>query len=480
MTETLFAGIGKRITNPPIGSPRFGVRLFADQIQAIESDIRATALVFSNGKTKAALIALDMCELPASFSRQVRQKIASLLEVPVAHVLINFSHAHATPTLPTETQDSPERMQFARDYAKLLEGWILEAVEEANANLQPARIGAGKGEAVIGIYRRETGKDGKDVLGEVPDYPIDHSVPVVRVDDLKGQPIAILFSYGCHPVSVGPRAFVSSPDYPGAARNMVEKCLGGTAVFLQGCGGNVNPKWGIGYEIDCRDSKNRLGAILAGEVLKVAADIHTHVILGERVPLGNVPNILFHPWEPVDGCACTYLGGAEEIVPLDFIDLPPLEKAQEFYNYWSQRRQERQSSGAQDWEIRLASMYEEAYRRTVEAVKNGKPTIDLDVHALRINDIVFAGLSVEAFTETGMKIKALSPFPNTIPMGWTNTSIAYLDRAEDYPEGGYELGEVYHLPDLFVQAYLLPTALHPNSEAKAVQKVIELIGRLSE
>ena len=98
---------------------------------------------------------------------------------------------------------------------------------------------------------------------------------------------------------------------------------------------------------------------------------------------------------------------------------------------------------------------------------------------LRIGDVILAGLSVEAFTETGLKIKSRSPFAHTIPLGWTNTSIAYLPQMEDYPEGGYKLGEVYHVPDLFVQAYLLPTALQPEAEQMAVDKVIELISQLA-
>ena len=140
---------------------------------------------------------------------------------------------------------------------------------------------------------------------------------------------------------------------------------------------------------------------------------------------------------------------------------------------------EKEASGAQDWEIRLASMYEEAYRRTVEAVQRKDPTIDLDVQVFRIGDVILAGLSVEAFTETGLKIKSRSPFKHTIPLGWTNTSIAYLPQREDYPEGGFKLGEVYHVPDLFVQAYLLPTALQPEAEQIAVDKVIELISQLA-
>ena len=355
MSNTLYAGVARRIINARPGSPKFGIRLFADPIQGYESDLTATALVLANSQTKLAIIALDICELFNPLADQIRKEVAELLGVPRSHVMINLSHDHSTPSPPNSTRDSVERKRFAEIFGKELKSYILEAVGEASQTMQVVRIGAGVGEAKVGIYRRETGSDGRDVLGEVPEQPIDHSVGVVRIDDLQGHPVVTLFSYGCHPVSVGPRCHLGSSDFPGAAREIIEKVLGGKALFLQGCGGNINPKWGIGYEIDCRDSKNRLGMLLAGEVLKVAADIHTHVKLGERVPLGNIPNILFHPWEPVDDGESAALGAAEELVKLHFIALPSLEQAQALYAKWSKQRQEKEASGAQDWEIRLAS-----------------------------------------------------------------------------------------------------------------------------
>jgi hypothetical protein len=183
---------------------------------------------------------------------------------------------------------------------------------------------------------------------------------------------------------------------------------------------------------------------------------------------------------PVEEGGSTLLAAEEELVPLHFIALPPLEEAQALYDRWSQQKQQKTASGAQDWEVRLASEYEAAYRRTLQAIRDGDPTIDLDIQVLRIGDVILAGLGVEAFTETGLKIKSRSPFKYTIPLGWTNTSIAYLPQMEDYPEGGFKLGEVYHVPDLLVQAYQLPTALQPEAEQIAIDKTIELIHRLAK
>ena len=117
----------------------------------------------------------------------------------------------------------------------------------------------------------------------------------MRVDDLGGRPIAILFSYGCHPVTMGPNSHVVSSDFPGTARKIVEGALGGKSLFLQACGGNINPVTGIGAEVDCRDNKDRIGAMLGGEVVKVAAEICTHVQRGAKQPIDTLASVSVWP-----------------------------------------------------------------------------------------------------------------------------------------------------------------------------------------
>ena len=276
---------------------------------------------------------------------------------------------------------------------------------EADARLQPARIGCGWGESTIGVYRREL-RDARWVLGEVPEHPIDPSVGVIRVDDLDGNPIALLFRYSAHPVTVGGRSAVASADYPGPAREVLERNLGGLALFLQGCGGNINPRVGIGYEVDCRDTKNRVGLELGGEALKIAAQIRTNTRAGQRRPLGNVPNILFTPWEPIHGNTCTHLTAAETTVALDYIDLPPLDGARAILAQWQATVEDGRAGRTQDWELRVAVKMEAWARRLLAAVDAGGATFDLRLQAIRVNDIVIAGMNVETFFETGLEIRA--------------------------------------------------------------------------
>ena len=251
------------------------------------------------------------------------------------------------------------------------------------------------------------------------------------------------------------------------------------ALFLQGCGGNINPTFGIGYEVDCRDTKNRTGMILGGEALKVAASIRTHVRTGARKPLGNVPNILLTPWEPVTGDSCTYLGATEQVVPLEYIELPALAEAEAIRQRWQQTLEERRQRDAQEWEIRVAEKYAAWSRVLVEAVQHGHPTCDLEIQGIRINDIVITGMNTETFFETGLTIKAQSPFKDTFVLGYTNGLATYLPRAADYPVGGWKLDASYAVPDLIFQTWLLPVALHPNSEQRAIDGVMGVIKQLT-
>ena len=215
MSNTLFAGAARIVINPPLGIGKIGTRLFGDPIQAIESNLTATALVLSNTSTKIVILALDLCTVATASANQLRDSVANALKIPRSHVLLNLSHNHSAPALPGYMPENFEP-QFKAEYLKKLEGWLVEVAEKADNLLQPARVGTGWGESFIGVYRREF-RGGQDVLGEVPDHEIDSSVGVIRVDDLDGNPIATVFRYSAHPVTVGPRSMVASTDYPGPA-----------------------------------------------------------------------------------------------------------------------------------------------------------------------------------------------------------------------------------------------------------------------
>jgi hypothetical protein len=326
------------------------------------------------------------------------------------------------------------------------------------------------------------GSDGLIFLGEAPDKAIDPAVGVLRVDTLDGQAIATLFSYGCHTVVIGPNSKVASPDFPGAARATVERAMGGLGLFLQGGGGDIMPVGGMGFEADCSDAKNRIGTMLGGEVLKVAAGLRTHVRRGERTSLKSLlgSGMTLTPWAPVEGNECTYLGAISETITLDLLPFPTLSEAEALRAERVQEMKEAQASG-QERNVTVAGRFIDWADRLVEAVRSGRPnTAEFEVQTLRVNDIVFVGMSAEVFSATTADVRARSPFPQTIVLGYTNGTLCYLPRAEDYPTGGWNLQTRYRIPDLVFQAYGLPTGLAPTSEARVVDAVMGLLERIKQ
>jgi hypothetical protein len=241
----------------------------------------------------------------------------------------------------------------------------------------------------------------------------------------------------------------------------------------------MNPRVGIGYEVDCRDTKNRVGFELGGEVLKVAAGIRTNTRAGERRPLGNVPNILFTPWEHVVRPEAVALAATERTLALDYVHLPPLDEAEAVLARWRRAVEEGRAGLAQDWQLRVAVKMEAWARRLVAAVRAGGAVFELRVQAIRIGEAVVAGMNVETFFETGLEIRERSPFADTFVLGYTNGSMAYLPRQEDQPEGGWNLHERYALPDWIPQFYPgQVTALHPESERRAREGTLALLHEL--
>ena len=102
---------------------------------------------------------------------------------------------------------------------------------------------------VARICRRLPEGPGAGGPTQQPDHSgktLAHGVSVPGTED--AEVIGILFNYGCHPTSLGPGNMHISPDYIGAARELVEEQFGGHAIFLQGASGDTGPM--ISYAAD--------------------------------------------------------------------------------------------------------------------------------------------------------------------------------------------------------------------------------------
>lgn len=407
MADTLQVGVARATITPPVGIDMIG---FAGRgpSTGIHDDLYATALVAVRGDTKAALISCDLLGLKADRVADIRAEVARRTGIPAGNVMVSCTHTHYGPSVGMEHHPEPDANVTA--YVQLLPHLLAGAVQEAAANLKPARIGVGRGTCGIGINRRERKPDGSIVLGHNPGGAIDRELIVVRIDGDSG-PLATLVNFACHAVSLSWSVRLITADFPGRARQVVEQLTGSKCFFLQGGCGNINP---FRMEPDF-DSVRQQGTVLgcaamtAWEGTTPAADA-TLAISAETLNL------------PAMSCA------REDVASKQVAEL---EKA------LAEQKESQAGAGKVYWTERRLNKA----RERLDSLRTGKPLKPVvgEVQALRLGPAVLASAPGEIFNEIGRGVKDRSPAPGTLFLGYTNGYLGYVPVPQAYAEGGYEV-----------------------------------------
>jgi neutral ceramidase len=215
-----------------------------ERIAVAENDpLFVRALVLESGRGRVALCSVDLCNVGEDIVERARIELERRGIVPATRVFIAATHTHSGP------DDGDERCWPAG-----LEQHIVAAVVDASERLVPARVGAGWGGVHgVGVNRRRI------------EDPVDPALLVLRVDDLEGRALGVVYGFGCHPNILGLEHRVVSAEWPGVCSQMLESQLGAgtTAMFLLGATGDVNP---------LTDAERR--RLAAGRVVMTTARLH--------------------------------------------------------------------------------------------------------------------------------------------------------------------------------------------------------------
>jgi len=193
----------------------------------VNDPIYVRAIVVGNGTTKAAMITVDIGGMSDETWSAVTRRVQSELGIPPEQVILTATHAHSVPRL-----SGPE-----------FENQIFQAVQQADAKMQPVQMDYGTGVSYINVNRNIIDAENRR-WWEGPNYdgPSDKTVAVVRFRDLSGKPVAVFYNYGMHAVLNGQLDQISG-DVPGEASRYLEESLGDdvVAVWSNGAGGDQNP-----------------------------------------------------------------------------------------------------------------------------------------------------------------------------------------------------------------------------------------------
>jgi hypothetical protein len=192
------------------------------------------AIVLDNNTTRAALISIEGFLNVPSWAETLKQLTAEL-NCPVENIIISTTHSHST--------ERPPMPGLSGGPLSAYVGKIIEAVREAKAKLQPARMGFGKGMSYLNVNRNVIERDTRKWTQATNlDGLSDKSVDVIKFETPQGEPIAVFINYAMHPIN-GYVSGAFSADFPGAACRYVEKAFGDKIIvaFSQGASGDQNP-----------------------------------------------------------------------------------------------------------------------------------------------------------------------------------------------------------------------------------------------
>ena len=470
--RTLQAGVGRVVITPPVGIRMMGYTVQECVSQSVERELTATALALSDGDNLAVLIACDLLFIQSPHVDRIRERIGEALRIPADNVLINASHTHLGPMLPGWHTDTPRQNELQQRYLAVLEESLVGVASMAAGRMQPARIGTGKGQAAIGVNRRERFPDGNILIGDNPNGAVDREIGVIRIDDLGGRPIAVVMTAAAHTIVLGPKTSQLSPDYVGPAREIVDRATGATSLFFQGAAGNVSPCCGVGSGgPEQYDDLERVGAMLAGDVLKTWSQIRTHDRRGPRSIVRSVAPISVWDYEPLADTCIDHFQVQAKRRTLSMASLPSRRTAADQLAGFRQQLEQAQrgdSLGAVHVAQRLVH-WAELVLRTIDA--DQPVTRELVVWAMRINDLAIVAVNGEPFAELALEVKRRSPLAETLFLGYSNGCLGYFPTPEAFTEGGMEVNESF-------QNYLLPTAFTPEWGPAIVDTSLELLHNL--
>lgn len=214
----------------------------------VKQDLWVRALMIQDKAGKqAVIVSADILGFPPKMCETLRKLALQKFGVPESAVMLVATHTHGGPAIPQRPSleifhgldETTGKDVF--EYAAWLQDRVLEAIGAAQAARKPARLTFTKGTATFGMNRRFRNPNGTWSIKDNPEGIVDPEVTIVRATSEDGQPIGTAFTYACHCTTLGGDIYQYHGDWSGVACDELEKTTGAPALFVTGCGGDLNP-----------------------------------------------------------------------------------------------------------------------------------------------------------------------------------------------------------------------------------------------
>lgn len=457
----------------------------------VDDPLFVRALVLDDGCRKIVIITMDVTAIGArtvsqniltdsadDFMPQLRKQIEAELHIPGANVSVSASHTHQVARMLCDDNE-----QISRTIA---------AIKQALKNMKPVIIGVGRGyENSLTINRTLMMKDGTDYTWRPsPPHeeieglrPIDPEIGILRIDQLDGSPLAIVYNFASHLLlgsPLGNQGRVTA-DHVGVTLKLLEDSLGGNvmAFFLQGAHGDI-------VEASWEDTNNiyktrDFGIKLGQKILNAYRNIKP---AQKKTEIKMITKNIDFPFRSDIPKRISQLNQQQDLLRksldtqyanlLSFDYFLPLylrySLNPDYPSHLPNRYMQADSCGDnsikdEDDRNRLEiKKYLDRIRimekMTVNEIKIsilqrhqeiideiGTKTIPAEIKGIKIGECIFIVAPMEVLSEIGFKIKKISSFKHTYIVSISNGYLHYSPPASYYPRGGYEVTECLLAPE---------------------------------
>ncbi len=442
--------------------------------------ITATALVLDSvvdGKSaeKVVLISVDLIGISIDLRDRVREKVAKALpEIDPNKVILNATHTHCAP----ETRTSPDMAaklgklgievpaEWSRwgidlgatsplDYVEFAATRIAGAVEQAWKDRKPGGVSFGLGHAVVGHNRLASYFDGTSRMygatdradfSHIEGYE-DHSVNLLCTWDAEQKLTGVVINIACPSQASGGSKITA--DFWHETRNELRKRLGEGLFVLPQCSaaGDQSPSVMVGKKAEARmerlaqrNRREQIAVRIADAVTAVLPFMEKHV---DRAP------VLAHRMANVE-LTRRHLSEEDIKTPRGTHHRPELETVEQAFDrllaeYRKLKKEIEENPERKEkpgwfgpitgvfWRLGRASRVLDRYE-----LQKTQPTMPVEVHVIRVGDMVIATNPFELYLDYGMQIKARSKAVQTFVVELASGSGAgYLPTTRSVAGGAY-------------------------------------------
>ena len=420
-------GVARRDVTPPVGiySRSWGAAT-RDVAEGVHRPLTVTVAIVAplagDGPT-LALVALDIGWFQyAPDEVALRTAVMERTGLGEAELLVQMSHTHAGANTNSRLEGRPGT-ELIRPYLDHLTAQVCDAVLEARSTSTEAFVTYGQGRCGLATNRDFWDAEAaRYACGYNPDGAADDTLMVARATDGAGRTLATLFNYACHPTTLAWENRLLSPDYVGAAREVLEQAFGAPALFLQGASGELAPRDDYVGDPAVADRNGRQLGHAAAAAIEALPPAGTRFVYTGMVASGA--NLGTWGYQPCESEQLAAAGRLEAVLTgVDLARKEDIGVVESLSSATPDSPQEREKAMRREF-LRLALGDEPVHR--------------MPIWAWRLGEALLLAVPNEPYSVFQVELRRRFAGTPLLVLMTTNGGVGYLPPREAYGSGRYQ------------------------------------------